>query len=176
MNGIDTDFGQRQRYQAVTKRIYVEKLKFKSDKPLKEADVELMDGKDARKIRRIVEKRMCQEYHRQHKEQTGFRTTGRTRHEMNRAVSYELYNLGQLDGYTNKRESGTHWKKVVDPISGEYVMKKKVCYDTLEEALLNVELYKLAHPEDNRPMQAYYCEHCHHYHIGHGKVEKETVA
>ena len=175
-SGIDVDFGQRQRYEAVTKRLYSEKLKFKGDKCLREADVTLMEGKDARKVRRIVEKRMCQEYHRHHKGQSEYRGSGRTRHEMDRAVSYELYNLGQLDGYTNKRESGTHWKKVIDYSTGEYVMKKKVEYDTLEEALLNIELYRYAHPDDHRPMNAYYCEHCHHYHIGHDRVEDETAA
>lgn len=175
-NGIDVDYGQRKRYEAVTKKLYSEKLRFKENKSLREADVTLMEGKDARKVRRIVEKRMCQEYHRQHKKRSGYQETGRTRHEMNRAVSYELYNLGQMDGYTNKRESGTHWKKVIDYSTGEFVMKKKVEYVTLEEALLSIELYRYAHPDDHRPMNAYYCEHCHHYHIGHERAKDESAA
>lgn len=174
--GIDVDYGQRKRYEAVTKKLYAEKLRFKENKNLREADVTLMEGKDARKVRRIVEKRMCQEYHRQHKSCSDYKETGKTRHEMDRAVSYELYNLGQLCGYTHKRGFGTHWKKVFDYSTGEFVMKKKVEYDTIEEAQLSIELYRYAHPDDNRPMEAYFCEHCHHYHIGHGRTKKETVA
>ena len=174
--GIDVDYGQRQRYKAVTRKLYSEKLKFKDGMNLREADVTLMEGKDARKVRRIVEKRMCQEYHRQHKEMSNYRDSGETRHGMNRAVSFEIYNLGQLDGRSNKRETGTHWKKVVDYSSNEFVMKKKVEYDSLEEAKLHIELYRYAHPHDHRPMNAYYCEHCHHYHIGHERVEDESAA
>ena len=111
---------------------------------------------------------MCQEYHKQHKHRSTYRQSGKARHEMDRAVSYQIFNLGQLDGYSNQRESGSHWKKIVDYSSGEYVMKKKVEYASIEEAQLHIELYKFAHPKDKRPMQAYYCEHCGHYHIGHG--------
>ena len=174
--GYDVDLGQRQRYEAVTKKLYSEKLKFKDGKSLREADVTLMEGKDARKVRRIVEKRMCQEYHRQHKDAAGYRSTAKTRHGMDRAVSYEIHNLGQLDGHSNKRGASTHWKKVVDYASGEYVMKKKVEYETLEEAQLHIELYRYAHPYDRRPMRAYYCEHCHHYHIGHNRTEDDSAA
>lgn len=168
--GIDVDLGQRQRYQAVSKKLYMEKLKFQDNSSLREADVTLMEGKDSRKVRRIVEKRMCQQYHRHHKQYSTYRTSGKARHEMDRAVSYQIFNLGQLDGYSNKRESGTHWKKVMDYSTGKYVMKKKVEYATLEEAQLHIELYQFAHPHDKRPMQAYYCEHCGHYHIGHGRI------
>jgi len=169
---VNSNCGQRDRYVAVTKRLYIEKLRFKDNKSLREADVSVMDKKDARKVRRIVEKRMCQEYHKHHKENPEYRGDGRrTRHEMDRAVSYELYNLGQLNGYMNKRESGTHWKKTIDYITGEYVMKKKVEYNTLEEAQQSIIEYQSKHPEDTRPMCAYYCEHCHHYHIGHNTLE-----
>ena len=166
--GYDVDLGQRQRYEAISKKLYSEKLKFKDNKSLREADVALMEGRDSRKVRRIVEKRMCQEYHKQHKHRSTYRQSGKARHEMDRAVSYQIFNLGQLDGYSNQRESGSHWKKIVDYSSGEYVMKKKVEYASIEEAQLHIELYKFAHPKDKRPMQAYYCEHCGHYHIGHG--------
>lgn len=167
--GINVDLGQRQRYEAISKRLYSEKLRFKANKSLREADVTLMEGRDSRKVRRIVEKKMCQEYHRQHKRFSSYRGTGKGRHEMNRAVSYQIFNLGQLDGHANQRGNGTHWKKIVDYSSGKYVMKKKVEYAALEEAQLNIELHKLAHPKDKRPMRAYYCEHCGHYHIGHDR-------
>lgn len=174
--GYDVDWCQQQRYKAVTKKLYSEKLKFKDGKSLREADVTLMGEKDARKVRRIVEKRMCQEYHRQHKDASGYRHTAKARHGMDRAVSYEIHNLGQLDGHSNTRSSGTHWKKVVDYASGEYMMKKKVEYETLEEAQLHIELYRYAHPKDRRPMRAYYCKHCHHYHIGHNRTEYDSAA
>ena len=173
--GFDVDLGQRQRYEAISKKLYSEKLRFKGNKSLREADVTLMEGRDSRKVRRIVEKRMCQEYHRQHKHRSSYRFSGKARHEMDRAVSYQIFNLGQLDGHANQRGIGTHWKKIVDYSSGEYVMKKKVEYATLEEAQLNIELYKFAHPKDKRLMHAYYCEHCGHYHIGHDRGT-ETVA
>lgn len=123
--GFDVDLGQRQRYSAMSKKLYSEKLKFKNNKSLREADITLMEGKDSRKARRIVEKRMCQEYHRQHKQYATYRTSGKARHEMDRAVSYQIFNLGQLDGHTNTRESGSHWKKMIDYATGDYVMKKK---------------------------------------------------
>ena len=143
--------------------------------PLRNFDIETEPASDSKKVRRIVEKRMCQEYHRQHKHRSSYRISGKARHEMDRAVSYQIFNLGQLDGYANQRESGTHWKKIVDYSSGEYVMKKKVEYATIEEAQLHIELYKFAHPKDKRPMHAYYCEHCGHYHIGHDRGT-ETAA
>lgn len=175
--GYDVDLGQRQRYESISKKLYSEKLRFKDNKSLREADVTLMEGKDSRKVRRIVEKRMCQEYHRQHKQYATYRTSGKARHEMDRAVSYQIFNLGQLDGRTNTREAGTHWKKIIDYSTGDYVMKKKVEYATVEEAQLHIELYKFAHPHDYRPMNVYYCEHCHHYHIGHDRgTNSDSVA
>lgn len=173
--GLDINLGQRQRYASVSKRLYMEKLKFKAEKSLRESDVALMEGKDSRKVRRIVEKRMCQEYHRCHKQQESYRTSGKARHEMDRAVSYQIYNLGQLNGYENQRGAGSHWKKTRDFATGEYVMKKKVAYETLEEAKLHIELYQFAHPNEKRTMQAYYCEYCGKYHIGHGREEVEVA-
>ena len=47
-------------------------------------------------LRRIVEKRMCQAYFRQHRED--FRQNGNMdRHLMSRATSFQLFNIGQID-------------------------------------------------------------------------------
>lgn len=80
--GINVDLGQRQRYEAISKRHYSEKLRFKANKSLRRADVTLMEGRDSRKVRRIVEKKMCQEYHRQHKHFSSYCGTGKGRQEL----------------------------------------------------------------------------------------------
>ena len=57
--GFDVDLGQRQRYEAISKKLYSEKLRFKGNKSLREADVTLMEGRDSRKVRRIEEGFTC---------------------------------------------------------------------------------------------------------------------
>ena len=166
-NGEQVDLGQRQRYKYATRKLYLEKLRFMKDKNLREADLSLLEGKENRKVRRIIEKRMCQEYHKQHKLFDSYRLNAKKRHDMDRAVSYQVYNLGQYGAFDFKRSSSSHWKRVEDYASKDYVLKKKMEYETMAEAKIHIELYKLAHPEDKRPMSAYYCPHCQHYHIGH---------
>lgn len=165
-NGEQVDLGQRQRYKFASRRMYAEKLKFMGRK-LREADLSLLEGKESRKVRRIIEKRMCQEYHKQHKCFEDYHQNAKKRHDMDRAVSYQIYNLGQFGAYAFKRKASSHWKRVEDFSSKDYVLKKKMGYKTLAEAEMHIELYKLSHPEDSRPMSAYFCPHCNHYHIGH---------
>ena len=93
--------------------------KFKNGTPLRNLDVTIEDSQSARKIRRIVEKRMCQAYFRQHSED--FRQNGNMdRHLMSRATSFQLFNIGQIDDIKyQKREHSSHWKKKYDPVTGK---------------------------------------------------------
>ena len=100
---------------------------------VKKENITILEPRESRMIRRIVEKRMCQEYHKQHKE--GFHSNGnKSRHQMKRAVSYQLYNIGQMEGEDIHRDSSTHWKWKYDRNLKEWVLKKKVAYKTIEEA------------------------------------------
>jgi hypothetical protein len=90
---------------------------------------------------------MSQEYHKQHKEE--FHVTGnKSRHQMKRAVSYQLYNIGQMEGNHMQRESGTHWKWKYDRNIKEWVLKKKKAYRTEEEAKAVATEYMKNHPDE----------------------------
>jgi hypothetical protein len=160
-------FGQQERYEHVTKAIFNEKLKCKDGMWLRNVDITTEEPWLARKVRRIIEKRMCQTYHKQHKE--FFHERGnKSRHNMKRAVSYELYILGQVENIEKQsRGVSTHWKRQYDPITGKVVFKKKVGYRTIEEA--KKFAIKLVHdrPWCHKSVNVYKCSHCNMYHIGH---------
>ena len=166
--------GQAKRFESTTKKLYAEKLRFKKGQSLKDIDISIEDGATSRKVRRIVEKRMCQAYHRQHKQ--SWRNDGQDRHYMKRATSFQLHNLGQIE-----REEGvcrsqfTHWKKSFDPITGEVVFKKKMSYSSYEEATEAARQYMLRHPEDTVPMTAYKCAFCGKWHIGHSTPDDKKT-
>ena len=159
-------FGQAERYDSITRELFREKLHCNGDTWLRNFDVSTESGDISRKVRRIVEKRMCQHYHRQNKR--SFREdSNRARHNMKRAVSYELYILGQIEDTDFTRSVGTHWKRHYDPITGGKVYRQKQAYNTLEEAQQAVCKWRVAHPEDKEPIACYQCEHCGKYHLGH---------
>ena len=56
--------GQDVRFKKETEKIFKEKLKFKKGMLLRNFDIETEAPHDSKKVRRIVEKRMCQAYHR----------------------------------------------------------------------------------------------------------------
>ena len=164
--------GQSKRFVSTTKKLYNEKLRFKDGEYLKDIDISIEDASTSRKVRRIVEKRMCQAYHRQHKNLES--ESGRDRHYMKRATSFQLHNLGQIECSTGfSRSNSTHWKKVYDPISGEFVFKKKMEYSSFEEANMAAQEFMRRHPEDRRPVSAYKCAFCGKWHIGHTTPEDE---
>ena len=164
--------GKMKKYETVTRKIYKEKLKFYNDTELKNFDIDLADGGMTKKVRRIVEKRMCQEYHRKYGKSVNY---GRfDSYQMKSATSFQLHNLGLAEckkGYT--RSQSTHWKKVYDPIEGKVVLKKKAGYTTYERALVAAQEQVIRHPEDPRPIHVYKCAHCHQWHIGHYTPECE---
>ncbi len=170
--------GQEIRFKAATEQLFKEKLKFKKGMLLRNFDIETESAKDARKVRRIVEKRMSQAYHRQHKRNKGeeILETNFERYWMNRATSFQLYNIGQVENIKSfSRGLSTHWKKCYDPQTGEIVLKKKMAYSSEEEARQAIKSWQVKRPTDNRPMQAYKCVHCKNWHIGHKSTHPELL-
>ncbi len=159
-------FGQQERYVHVTKHIFKEKLKCMKGTFLRNIDVNTASSKMKKVVRRIIEKKMCQAYHKTNKEK--FRVDGnRSRHNMKRAISYELYILGQIEDIDGMiRGSSTHWKKKYDPITKKLVFKKKRGYTNIEDA--NKAAQKMTSMKKSyRPISVYKCELCNSYHIGH---------
>lgn len=165
--------GQRERYHDISKAIGKEKIRCCKSKYLRNLDITILEPRESRMIRRIVEKRMCQEYHKQHKE--AFHSNGnRSRHQMKRAVSYQLYNIGQMEGEGIHRDSSTHWKWKYDKNIREWVLKKKVAYKTEEEAQAAAMEYMSKNPQEGK-VSVYKCAYCNKYHIGHTR-ECELIA
>ena len=160
-------FGQQERYEHVTKAIFREKLKCMNDVCLRNVDITTEQPWLVKKVRRIIEKRMCQTYHKQHKEV--FHEQGnRSRHNMKRAISYELYNIGQVENIEKRsRGESTHWKRKYDPNTGKIVFKKKVGYNTIEEAKKSAIKLVNDKPWCHKTVNVYKCSHCQQYHIGH---------
>ena len=90
------------------------------------------------------------------------------RHLMSRATSFQLFNIGQIDDIKyQKREHSSHWKKKYDPVTGKIVFKKKVGYDSYNEAVMAVKKVKKDQPWDKVNWGIYVCPKCGKYHIGH---------
>jgi len=154
------------RYHSLTKALQKEKVKKSGNRELKNIDIELEDSMTARRVRRIVEKRTCQAYYNLNKTQAS--PSNKDRQSMRSAISYQLYNLGQIDDVENKkRNNHSHWKQAIDPETGKMVWKKKMTFHTLEEAQEAAQRWPEDHPYDKGVMQAYRCDYCHEFHIGH---------
>ena len=163
--------GQDVRFRSQTGHIFAEKLRFKEGMLLRNFDVETESASDSRKVRRIIEKRMCQAYHRMNKMISGNekgRPSNRNRYWEHRATSFQLYNIGQVENVKGvSRGDSTHWKRMLDLQTGKVVFKKKMPYNTEEAALNAIEEWKRVHPFDRREIHAYQCALCHKWHIGH---------
>ncbi len=168
--------GQGERFKGETKRLFDERLRFKDNMLLRNFDIETENPKDSRKVRRIVEKRMCQAYHRRNKRMEYDDSQRRNEHYwMSRATSFQLYNIGQMENVGSvSRGYSTHWKKEYDEQTGQVVFKKKMAYSSEEEANQAVMEWKRNHPEDKREVTAYKCAICKKWHIGH-KSEMEGM-
>lgn len=169
-NGRIKKEGQESRFKGETKRIFEERLRFKEGMLLRNFDIETECKSDSRKVRRIIEKRMCQAYHRKHKRSLD-ENTNRERYWMKRATAYQLYNIGQVENikYVSRGYS-THWKRMFDPQTGEIVFKKKMAYSTKEEALAAIIKWEKENPNDIQKMHAYQCAICKKWHIGHEHI------
>ena len=161
--------GQGFRFKGQTQRLFEERLHFKGEMLLRNFDVETEPAHDSRIVRRIVEKRMCQAYHSMNKASCDAAAlSNRDRYWKRRAVSFQLYNIGQIDDiHSRSRGKLTHWKKMYDPQTGKIVFKKKMCYPHEDAALEAIKLWKKDHVDDTKAMVAYQCSHCHKWHIGH---------
>lgn len=161
--------GQRVRFKGQTDKLFDERLKFMDGKLLRNFDVEIESARDAKKVRRIVEKRMSQAYYKMNCKATSRCDKSRNhRYWMQRATAYQLYNIGQVEHVKNvSRGLSTHWKRMYDPITGEIVFKKKMVYSNYSEAMEAIDLWYENHPEDLGKMQAYKCAECRKWHIGH---------
>ena len=167
-------FGQQERYCHVTKSIFNERLKCKDDAWLRNIDITTEEPKVARKVRRIIEKRMCQTYYKQHKEII-HEGGNKHRHSMKRAVSYELYIIGQVENVNKlSRGNSTHWKRQYDPNTGKVVFRKKFGYSTIEEAKASAVKLVQDKPWCRRAVNVYKCAHCNMYHIGHENGHTST--
>lgn len=168
--------GQGERFKGETKRLFDERLRFKDNMLLRNFDIETENPKDSRKVRRIVEKRMCQAYHRRNKRMEYDDSQRRNEHYwMSRATSFQLYNIGQMENVGSvSRGYSTHWKKEYDEQTGQVVFKKKMAYSSEEEANQAVMEWKRNHLEDKREVTAYKCAICKKWHIGH-KSEMEGM-
>lgn len=168
--------GQGERFKGETKRLFDERLRFKDNMLMRNFDIETENPRDSRKVRRIVEKRMCQAYHRRNKRMDYDSSQRKNEHYwMKRATSFQLYNIGQMEnvGFVPRGYS-THWKREYDEQTGQIVFKKKMAYSSEEEANKAVKEWHRIHPQDKREVVAYKCAICKKWHIGHKLELKEN--
>lgn len=161
--------GQRVRFKEQTDKLFDERLRFMDGRLLRNFDIEIETARDSKKVRRIVEKRMSQAYYKMNcKKESGNRKDRNHRYWMKRATAFQLYNIGQVEHVKNvSRGISTHWKRMFDPITGDIVFKKKMSYNTYEEALNAINIWYRNRPEDKGNLQAYVCTICGKWHIGH---------
>lgn len=168
--------GQEVRFRGETQKIFDEKLRFMGGKPLRSFDIDTEAGCDSRKVRRIIEKRMCQAYWKMNKGCGRKTASNSDRYWMRRATSFQLYNIGQIEDIEHfSRGLSTHWKKMYDSQTGQVVYKKKMSYPTYETACAAIEKWEIEHPWDKGKMEAYQCCVCHKWHIGHRTTNPEAV-
>lgn len=167
--------GQGERFKGETMRLFDERIRFKGNMLLRNFDIETETPRDSRKVRRIVEKRMCQAYHRRNK-RIDYDDSQR-RHEhywMKRATSFQLYNIGQMENVGSVcRGNSTHWKKEYDEQTRKIVFKKKMVYSSEEEANEAVKEWQRTKIHDKREITAYKCAICKKWHIGHKSKMEE---
>ena len=163
--------GQDVKFRRETEHLFGEKLRFKNGMLLRNFDIETESARDSRMVRRIVEKRMCQAYHRMNRKSIKANTSNHTRYWEKRATAFQLYNIGQVENVKNvSRGQRTHWKRMYDPRTGGIVFKKKMAYSSEQDALDAIEQWKRDHPSDSNEMHAYKCVICHKWHIGHNSI------
>jgi hypothetical protein len=159
------DQGMREKYRPLSKRLVRENVTALGQ-PLKYMDVETMEGKSAKLIRRIVEKRAAQAVHKTR--HTHSKESGDFRQKVRRATSYCLYSVPCSPSKSVKREESSHYK-IDEYESYGPILKKKHGYNTLQEAMLACWRWGQNNPHDPLPMQAYRCASCGKWHIGHAR-------
>ncbi|MDE5876060.1 MAG: hypothetical protein K2H47_00915 [Muribaculaceae bacterium] len=166
------DQGMTERYRSLTKRLHRERIK-KIGKELIYTDSHTDDPEITKLVRRIVEKRAAQTVHRNSGKRN--RETNHFRQSVRRATSFSLYNTNFIEYDVQKRVSGTHWKVVFYNCKGKKMLKAKFSYNSFEEAVEACNRYILNHPGDPRSMNAYKCEYCGKWHIGHERLPEQAL-
>lgn len=164
---IESDQGMTERYRPLSKKLEKEKIR-RLGKHLSFTDIHAGDSYEVKLIRRIVEKRAAQNVHRLTKKHN--KETNQFRQSVRRAISFSLYNTNFTDYDARKRAPGTHWR-VYYTSKGNKMLKSKKSYDSYEAAVDACNNYLLAHPEDQRPLNAYKCDFCGKWHIGHNRED-----
>lgn len=161
--------GMSKRYKSLSKRLAREKI-HKIGKEIAFTDSGTDEPKTTKLVRRIVEKRAAQAVFRNSK--NGERDSNLFRQNVRRATSFSLYNLTFADYDQKKRAKGTHWKVVFGKFGKK--LKSKNSYNSYDDAIAACNSYMLNHPYDIRVMNAYKCEHCGKWHIGHERVCRDN--
>lgn len=164
------DQGMTEKFRPLSKRLAREKIR-KIGREVIYTDQHTDDAETTKLVRRIVEKRAAQEAHKNAGKHD--RETNRYRHSMQRAVSFNLHNTRFMEYDAELRAPGTHWKVSTHNSKGKKILVAKFSYNTYEEAVEACSRYMMAHPEDQRPMSAYKCDHCGKWHIGHERFPLE---
>lgn len=162
---LHADRGMSELFGPLSRRLREEKIR-KVGKQLKYVDRDSNDTKTTKLVERIVEKRAAQEVYKIWKYNNP--DTNWYRQRIRRAKSFNLYNMDFSEYRPEDRFSGTHWSIAYD-CKGRRSLRKKRCFDTINEAEKASKSYNEAHPEQEYPMTAYQCAHCGKFHIGHDR-------
>lgn len=160
------DQGMTERYRPLSKRLAKEKIR-KIGREVIFTDYHTDDKETTRLVRRFVEKRAAQAVFRNSSKRD--RQSNRYRQSVRRATSFSLYNKKYVTYNAQLRASGTHWRVEHHISKGEKILVAKHSYLSYEDALEAINKYMVHHPEDIRPLNAYLCDYCGKWHIGHQK-------
>lgn len=168
-----TDKRMTKRYSNLVKKIKGIKLNGTSVR-LCDTDIDTLDKQTARTVRRIVEKRAAQNvaHTSKNREECG----NAFRQAVRRSTSFSLFASYREEVDNPYRDANSHWTIIVDKNTGAFIRKKKIGYNTSEEAEVACIEYMKAHPEDEIPMSAYQCPTCGKWHIGHDRFSIEEIA
>ena len=162
---IRSDIGMSEFYRPLSRRLRKEKIR-KVGKQLRYVDRNSNDAKTTKLVDRIIEKRAAQEVYKLWKNSAP--DSNWYRQKIRRAKSFNLYNMDFSDYKAEERFRGTHWAVTYD-YKGKRRFRKKLSFDSMEEAEKASKSYNEAHPEQEYPMTAYQCAHCGKFHIGHDR-------
>lgn len=168
-----TDKMMTKRYGKLVKKLKDIRLNGTSVK-LCDTDIETVDKQTARTVRRIVEKRAAQNVAQSSKNRDEYGNA--FRQAVRRATSFSLFASYREEVNSPYREPNSHWTIIADKNTGAFIRKKKVGYNTPEEAKAASIEYMNVHPEDDVPMTFYLCPSCGKWHIGHDRLSVEEIA
>ncbi|MDE6078882.1 MAG: hypothetical protein K2G35_02325 [Duncaniella sp.] len=166
------DQGMREKYRPLSRRLAKEKIR-KIGKAVIFTDPHTDSAETTKLVRRIVEKRAAQEVHKNAGKHS--RKSNLYRHDIQRAVSFNLYNTRYVEYDAELRAHGTHWRVLTNFRKGEKMLVAKNSYNTYDEAVEACVRIKTARPDDQSPMSAYRCDHCGKWHIGHARFSVKST-